>query len=185
MGITAYFQRHALDHIDPQIPECLHLDRIVGHEPELADTQVFEHVETHAVIPQIGGEAETFIRFDRIRAFVLEAIGTDLVEQPDAPSFLAQIEHDAPALDGDGAQRLLQLVATVAPHAVQRIAREAFGVGPPEHRAPIRHIPQAEHDMLLTGIDFLEPMHIEHTERRGQATALDESDDHGRSSQEW
>src|SRR5690625_978866 len=69
-------------------------------------------------------------------------VSANLVEQPYAPPFLAQIEQGAAARFGDLPQRGLQLSTAVAALAEQGIAGQAFGMQPNQHRLAIPTSPR-------------------------------------------
>src|SRR5690625_6347231 len=76
-------------------------------------------------------------------------VSANLVEQPYAPPFLAQIEQGAAARFGDLPQRGLQLSTAVAALAEQGIAGQAFGMQPNQHRLAIPHLTQTQDNVLL------------------------------------
>ena len=49
------------------------------------------------VAAQIGGEAELFVGLDRVGPFVLELIGPEFVQQPDAKALPNALSHEPPA----------------------------------------------------------------------------------------
>lgn len=57
------------------------LARIVGQQSDLADAQVLENLCTDAVITQICGEAQLQVGIYRIQSFLLQLVGTQLVDQ--------------------------------------------------------------------------------------------------------
>src|SRR5690606_25875282 len=51
MGVATNVQRHPFDDLDTVGFQRLHLSRVVGHQLQTSDTQMFKHVLAHAVIP--------------------------------------------------------------------------------------------------------------------------------------
>ena len=71
-----------------------HFSGIVSKESDLAHSQIVKDLGTHTIVPQIGAEAEAFVGFHCIEAFLLELVGPDLVCETNAPAFLAHVYED-------------------------------------------------------------------------------------------
>ncbi len=54
-----------------------------------------EDLCAHAVVAEVGGEAEFFVGFDGIEALFLEFVGVDFCGEADAAAFLAEVEEYA------------------------------------------------------------------------------------------
>lgn len=100
---------------------------VVGEEADLADSEVVEDLGAHAIVAEVGGEAEFFVGFDGVEALLLEFVGVDLGGEADAAAFLAEVEEDA-ALAGDELHGGVELATAVAAAGAEDIAGEAFGV---------------------------------------------------------
>ena len=91
-----------------------------------------------AVVAGVGRQPEVEVGVDGVAAVVLQLVGGELVQQADAaPLVAAQVDHDAAAAVGDGAQRGVQLRAAVAAQRAEHVAGQALGV----HAAPARPSP--------------------------------------------
>ncbi len=88
-------------------------------------------------------------------------VGANLVEQANTAPLLTQVQQHPAAFAGNALEGFLQLVATVAAHGKQRIARQALGVHPPQHRRAIAHIAQGERNMVFPRGIVFEAMHGE------------------------
>ena len=73
-------------------------------------------------------EPQSEIGFQRIHALLLKFIGTQFVDQTDAPAFLPHIEQDTPAFFFDLCHGGGQLLAAIAAQGAERIACQAFRV---------------------------------------------------------
>ena len=109
--------------------------------------EVGEDLRPDAVVARVGRQPEVEVRVDGVAAAVLQPVGGELVHQADAPALVAaQVDHDAAALVGDGAQRCVQLRPAVAAQRAEDVAGQALGVQPDQHvrsrrrgrRAPAR-----------------------------------------------
>ncbi len=60
---------------------------------------------------------------------------------------------------GNRAQGSLELGAAIATQAEKRVASQAFGMDPRQHRFIRRHVPQGQHYVLLVRRDVLKAMH--------------------------
>ena len=131
--VVAAPERHPLHHLEPVAAHRPDLAGVVGEQPQLAHAQVVEDLGPHAVVAQVGREAQRQVGLDRVQAAVLQVVGLDLVDQADAAPFLAQVdEHPAPLL-GDALHGQVALEAAVAAQAVQGVAGQALGVHPHQH----------------------------------------------------
>src|SRR5690606_11834570 len=175
-GVEAGDQRNALRDLDAGLLQRLGLAGVVRHQAQRPRAEMLEHGLADVVAPHVGGKAQGMVRLDRVGARVLQAIGADLVQQADAAPLLAQVEHEAAAMGGDALERLLELGATVAAPAEERVAGQAFGVDPGEHRRAVGDVAEAQRDMLLAGIAVDEAVQPEHRPRCRQVTGLDEFD---------
>ena len=72
--------------------EADELARIVGHHPDRGEPEVAEDLRADAVVPEVGREAEPLVGLHRVGARVLQRVGAELVEQPDAPALLVEID---------------------------------------------------------------------------------------------
>ena len=57
---------------------------LAAGDPDLADAEVEEDLGAHAVVAEVGREAELLVRFDGVGAVVLKLIRAQLVQQADA-----------------------------------------------------------------------------------------------------
>ena len=137
-GFRAGVQRHALDDLHLEARQAGDLARVVGEQLELADAEVVEDLRTDAVVAQVGGKAEPLVGLDGVGVvLVLQRVGADLVEQADAAALLAQVDQHAAALGSDRRERGIALGAAVAAQRVERVAGEALGVHPHQHRRAV------------------------------------------------
>ena len=83
-----------------------------GREAELA-----QHLGGRQIDPLVGVEAELLVGVERIEPGILQLIGAQLVDEPDAAAFLREIEQHPAARRGDRGDRAAQLVAAIAAQA--------------------------------------------------------------------
>ena len=126
---------------------------------------MLQHGLTHTVIADISTKTQALVRFYGIGTLILQVIGADLIQQANAPAFLAQIQHHATASLCDRAQCFFQLKTTVTAHAEQGIASQALRVRAQQHGFTTRNVTHGQRQMLFTGVYFLESVHIKYTER--------------------
>src|SRR5690606_8857147 len=175
-------QRLALGDTNAETLQRLDLARIVGHQLDFGDAQVFQHRQADRVVTHVRGETQALVGFDGIGALVLQLVGANLVQQTDTATFLAQIEQRTTPLVGNGLQRGFQLEAAITTQAEQRIAGQALRMQATQHGPAIGDIAHRQYDMLLAGVLVEKTMHGEHTERRRQLGSGDEHDRHRRNS---
>ena len=68
---------------------------IVSDEANFADSHLPKYLGSYAVFAFVGTEAEMYVGIDRIVALLLELVGGNLVHEPDASTFLAEIDDEA------------------------------------------------------------------------------------------
>ena len=161
-------QRDPFGNRDAVLLDRVDLARIIGHQPQADDAELFQHRLAMAVAALVGLEAEFMIGLHRVGAGILQPVGADLVDQADAAPFLAHVKHDAAPFRGDAAQRALELGAAVAALAEQRVAGQALGVDAAQHRPAVRDIAQRQRQMLLAALGFHERMQREGSPRHRQ-----------------
>ena len=88
---------------------------------------------TGAELALVGPEPEMHVGLDGVHAAVLQSVGAQLVGEPDAATFLADVEHDAAPLLLHPLHRRVQLVAAITAQRTERIAGQALRVHPNEH----------------------------------------------------
>ena len=81
------------------------------------EAELAQHLGGRQIDPLVGVEAELLVGVDRVEPGILQLVGAQLVDQPDAAAFLRQIEQHAAAGRGDRGDRAAQLVAAVAAQA--------------------------------------------------------------------
>ncbi|CWO97868.1 Uncharacterised protein [Neisseria meningitidis] len=130
-------QGDAFDHVNPSIFQGLDFFGVVGQQFDRADAQIFVDRLRQTEIAGIDGQPECQIGFNRIHTLVLQMIGADFVNQPDAASFLTQIDDDAAPLCLYRPHGRFKLRSAVAFSREQRIARQAFGVDARQNRIAV------------------------------------------------
>ena len=81
---------HPLFHRDATMFQRRHLARVIGEQPHTGKPQVAKHLGGGRKNPLIGFEAKLFVGLEGIETPILEMIGAELVDEPDAPAFLGQ-----------------------------------------------------------------------------------------------
>src|SRR5439155_12510316 len=79
-------------------------------------------------IAGVDRKAELDVRVDRVEPAVLEAVRANLVEEPDPPPLVVEVEEDAALGAPDHREGGAQLVAAVAAQRAEHVAGEALGV---------------------------------------------------------
>lgn len=108
--------------------------RIIREQTHASDAQITEDARGHAVVPQIGCEAQSDIGFHGIQTFFLQRVGSYFVHKTDASAFLAQVQEDPSCFICNRFQCEVELFAAVALKATQNITRQTFAVKPDQNR---------------------------------------------------
>ena len=78
-------------------------------------TEVGEDLRTGGVLAGIGRQPELKVGVHGVGPVVLQVVGPQLGQQPDPAALVPpQVQHDPPALGGDGRHRRVELGAAVA-----------------------------------------------------------------------
>ena len=122
-----WLDRHLVDHLEVEatVDEGICLLRIVGEEADPPQAQILEQLDPDAIVAGVGLVAEGQVRLDRVEPLILQLVGLDLLDEPDAAALLRKIDEYAAALPADPFEGHVQLVAAVAPQAVEQVAGEA------------------------------------------------------------
>src|SRR4051812_47205760 len=89
LGVRDRLERDPLDDFEAEALEATVLGRVVGEEPHGGDAQVDEDLSADAVLPAVDGQAELEVGVDGVEALFLEAVGAQLVTDPDASALVA------------------------------------------------------------------------------------------------
>ena len=113
------------------------------------EPEVDQDLRADAVVAQVGRQAELEVGVDGVVALLLQLVGPELVQQADAAALLGEVEQHALPLLLDHRERRLELLAAVAAHRVEHIAREALRVDADEHVLGAVDVALDERDVVL------------------------------------
>jgi hypothetical protein len=142
--VGGHLQGHALGDLQTVAAHRVVLAGVVREQAHLAHAEVAQDLRAHAVVADVGGQAQGLVRVDRVEALrLLQVVGLHLVGQPDAAALLlAHVEHDALALGGHALHRGRELAPAVAAQRAEHVAGQALAVHAHEHR-PVQPVLQA------------------------------------------
>ena len=84
MGIGRELVRHPLNDGNALLGKHAYLVRIVCHQPDGCVAEILEYLRGNSKPPLLRLETQPLIGIDRVEALVLQFIGLQLVDQPDA-----------------------------------------------------------------------------------------------------
>lgn len=113
IGVNLY--RHILDHLETITLKPDALDRVVGHQAHLTDSQQVENLRTDAIIAFVGAMTEMDVCLHRVKAFLLQLVSADFIHQAYAPAFLTEIEYATAPFGLYHLHCLVELFTAVAP----------------------------------------------------------------------
>jgi len=93
--------------------------------------------------------AEGQVCLHGIQALILQAVGADLVREPNAAALLAQIQHQASFHLADRFERRFELVAAIAAQRSKRVACQTFRMQTYRHVRYADYIPFCDGNMLF------------------------------------
>src|SRR6056297_3071156 len=129
VGVGHDLERSTLDDLDPAAADPGPLAGIVGEQADLTDSEIGEDLRAHAIVAEIGREAELEVRLDRVEPLlVLELVGLDLVRQPDPSPLLPHVEQDAGPGLRNRPKRGVELLAAITAQRSERVSGQALAV---------------------------------------------------------
>ncbi len=127
----------------------MNLQRIVRQKTHGFYPQIPENLGTDIILPQILVKAQGQVGLHRIHPAVLKLIGPQLIDQADAPAFLAHIEHNAPALFLDLAHGRRELLAAVTAQGAEGVSCQALRMHPAQQVLPVGDIALYQRHVML------------------------------------
>jgi hypothetical protein len=111
------------------------LSGIVGHQAQLRDAEIVQDRDRGRVVARIDGQPEFAIGANRIVAEVLQRIGAQLVDEPDAAALVAaHVDDGAGAVGRDRFEREFELRLAVAAQRAEHLAGQTFGMDANQRR---------------------------------------------------
>lgn len=121
--VGLYLQRHRLDDLKPIGLETYTLDGIIGHEAHLPDTELTEDLCTYTIVSFVCLMTKVEVSIDGIETLLLELIGTDLLHEADATSFLIEVDDYATSFLLDELHSFVKLFATFTTLGAEDVSR--------------------------------------------------------------
>ena len=134
-GPHADDEGHGLDHLDAVLHELTALLGVVAEQPDRRDAEVAQHVGRGAVLTGVGGQAERQVGVEGVEAVLLQPVGAQLVDEPDASALVAAQVDDDPAVVADRVEGGVELRPALALERAEGLAGQALGVDP--HERPV------------------------------------------------
>src|SRR5512133_10520 len=119
------FMRNILHDLKSIAFEPCPFNRIIGHEPDLSESQHPEDIGAHPVVTLIGIEAQVGVGLNSITSFFLQLIGSDFIEKANSSAFLVHIKKDTLSFFLYPTHGLMELVAAVATVGSENITGHA------------------------------------------------------------
>src|SRR5690242_20649832 len=105
---------HTLHDFDPRGMQRAHLVGIVGEKTDAIEAQRPEHFCSNPIETFFGLEAQPLICHQRVKTLILQAVGTQFVDEANAAPLLREIKKNAATLiRSDRRDRSAQLISTV------------------------------------------------------------------------
>ena len=178
-GVAADVQRQAFGDADAALAQGFQFFGVVGQQADAADVEIVVDVFGDGEIARIHGQVEGEIGFYGIHALVLQGVGADFVDEPDAAPFLAQIDENAAPFLADGVQGCFKLGAAVAFLREECVSGKAFGVDAGENGRAVCNIAHNKGDVFLPAAAVFKTVHLEYAVCGGQAAGGDVADGGG------
>ena len=123
-------QRINRPHVDAELLQSVDFARVVGEQPHRTDAEVGEDGGRRRVLPVVDGQSEGGLGVDSVQTCVLQRVRAELVEQPDAATFVTAQVEDHPARRRHPGHREGQLRSAVAALRAQHIAGQTLRMQP-------------------------------------------------------
>src|SRR5438034_673426 len=135
---------HALHDLQSVSFDAHDLLRIVGEDAEPPRPQVHEDLRPDTVVTQVRLEPQSLIGLHGVLAAVLDLVGAQLVEEPNAPPLLPHVHEHAATFALDDGEGLVELRAAIAAPGAEDVAGETLGMHAHEHGLLRPHIAHDE-----------------------------------------
>ena len=121
-------RRHGAD-TDAIALQARHLVRVVRHELDRAHAQVTQHLGGGGVAAGVGRQPQRDVGVEGVHTLLLQRVGAELVDEPDAaPLMVGGVDEDPAATGTDRLHGGAQLRPAVAAQGGQDVAGQAGGV---------------------------------------------------------
>lgn len=111
------------------IEECTSFGRVIGEQADGGDLQILQNSGSGCIVSCVDGEAERQIGFYGVETPILQAIGADLVQKPNAAPLMApQVDEKAYPFLFDERQAEGELLAAVASFRSKDIPCQTLGM---------------------------------------------------------
>ena len=147
---SAHLNGHPLCDLHAVLGQLVHLVRVVGQQPQALYTQLPQDLRAGVIFSLVPLESQRQVGFQGVHPLLLQLVGPELVDQADAPPFLAHIQEDAPSLLLDLGHGGGQLLAAVTAEGAEGVAGEALGVDPAEDVLAVADVPLDQGDVVLS-----------------------------------
>ena len=101
---------------------------IICDKTNLADSHLSKYLSANAILAFVGTEAEMDVRIHRIVALLLEFVGSNLVHESYAATFLTEIDDETFAFLLNHSHGFVKLFAAIATLTAKDVARHATRV---------------------------------------------------------
>ena len=135
--ILAHMQGHAFGHLYTRRAQRFHFVGIIGQQPDAPYAQMGKNLLCQTEIAGIDRQTQSQIGLHRIQALILQAIGTDFIDQTNAAPLLPQVGNRPAAFTLHRLHRSLKLRAAVALARKQCISGQTFGMHPCQYRKAV------------------------------------------------
>jgi len=103
------------------------LGRVVRHQVERPDAQIFKHLRAYAILAVIDRKTQINVRLHGVATAVLQVVCTQLVAQPNTSTFMpSQVDDYTSPFVLNLAHRCLKLLPAIAARAPEDVAGEAL-----------------------------------------------------------
>ena len=166
---------NALDHADAAALELRDLVRIVREQAQGAQAERFQRLGREFVVAGIGGKSQAAVGLNSIEPAVLQLVGLQFIEQPNAAALLWKVQHDSGGRLGDFMQREFELRAAIAALGGKHVASEALRMNADQRSASAAQIAVDDGYGLIRRAAPLDAHDAKFAEARGQLRLRDQS----------
>lgn len=91
-----YLYRNSLDNLKIVARKTIYLERVVGEQPDLSDSEIHEYLCSYGIISSIIRETELEICLNGVKSLILKRICLYLVDKAYSSALLALIYRSTP-----------------------------------------------------------------------------------------
>ena len=146
------FDRHALDDLQSCFLQSPQFSRIVRDYFDLAQAEIEKDFGALRVLARIYRQSEPLVGFDSVRTLVLQGVGANLIENPNAAPFLLLVDNRATSFCFDHLHCAMKLRPAIAFRGSKYVPGQALRMDAHQSRSIASELAFEERNELFVAV---------------------------------